>query len=101
MYKRSIEAAYPGYTVYYVILKDKYKPASPKHSRYRRFDEEGTIQVINTEEFLTHAGLSYQEADQRRREKILSNLASDLTLRNIVSDLDTLISVLFPNDAYS
>lgn len=101
MYKRSIQAAYPEYTVYYIILKDKYKPACSKHSRYRKFDEEGTIQVINTEEFLTHAGLSYQEADQRRREKILSNLSSDLTLRKIVSDLDTLISVLYPNEAFS
>lgn len=37
-YKKCIEEEYPGYTVYYAILKDQYDPSDAKLSKYNYLD---------------------------------------------------------------
>lgn len=81
-YKQSIEAAYPGKTVTYIILKDEYSPTNSSLNVYHYLSENG-IPVYNTEEFLSHYIDDFEELNLRRQKRAVDACEAALAEENI------------------
>lgn len=89
-YKTAIEAAYPGYTVTYAILKDEFDCKNGKMSKYNYLQSNG-IPVYNTALYLKERyGISTEDIEMKRQKKVIEILQSrfkesGLTIEQLVS----------------
>ena len=81
-YKKSIEAAFPGKSVTYIILKDEYDPTDSSLNVYHYLNANG-IPVYNSEEFLSEYNTNFQELNERRQVRCVAECERVLIAENI------------------
>jgi hypothetical protein len=91
-YKTAIEAAYPGFSVVYAILKDEYDPTDTKMSKYNYLEANG-IPVYNSASYIKNTfGISTEAIEAKRQTMVMELLKqrfkeSGLTIEQVTSML--------------
>tara|TARA_B100001094_G_C18114939_1_gene763405 strand:- start:299 stop:970 length:672 start_codon:yes stop_codon:yes gene_type:complete len=85
-YKDAIKRKYPEYTVQYSILKDKYDPCEKKYKAKCDYLSQHGIKHYCTQTFLMEFGLSKQQFEIIRKERVYNKLKERIQEANL--DID-------------
>lgn len=85
-YREAIQLAYPDKHVEYIILKDEYDPTNSSLRLYHYLSD-NDIPVHNTEEFLKQYGIDFEQLEQRRQDRAVTECERILETENINLEL--------------